>query len=355
MQTIKNDNERKPRTVGDTMEAFTNTKKRVTKSLLGYTGTFISLLLIFIAIAVLTTEVNLTSAVEVVELGLTLFILIFCAYSMYVNLANSGEKAARSGKLYIETEEKHNANKKIIKDEKMQPRGSEFCSYWSREELKNTRCQCYLDEVGVDFDVYMKSYVGKTKEELEGQYKELSQAQINAIVEANNVKAIKLSVDMFFKKGRGASGRKPLGVNPKTKKTISYIVKLITTILTMSITGVIALELIVNPTWATFAEVCLKILPIILNGIMGYKMGYENIAVDTVNYMLDQIDLMEEFIQYVRLNPVPQVFEDEENKTSESEVKSVEEVKEVVIEEEKPQAKKEKRQAEVAKKIKQKI
>ena len=352
MQTIKNDNERKPRTIGETMESFTNTKKRVTKSILSYTGTFISLLLIFIAIAVLTTEVNLTSAVEVVELGLTLFILIFCAYSMYVNLANSGEKAAKSGKTYIDTETKYDSTKKIIKDEKMQSRGSEFCNYWSREELKNTRCQ-FLDEVGIDFDVYMKSYVGKTKEELE-QIKELSNAQIDAIVAANNIKAIKLTTDMFFKRGRGASGRKPLGIKPKTKKTISYIVKLITTILTMSITGVIALELIVNPTWATFAEVCLKILPIILNGIMGYKMGYENIAVDTVNYMLDQIDLMEEFIQYVRLNPVPQVFEDEENKTPESEKKNEEEVKEAVVEEEKPQVKKGKRLAEVAKKVKQK-
>lgn len=351
MQTIKNDNERKPRTIGETMESFTNTKKRVTKSILSYTGTFISLLLIFIAIAVLTTEVNLTSAVEVVELGLTLFILIFCAYSMYVNLANSGEKAAKSGKTYIDTETKYDSTKKIIKDEKMQSRGSEFCNYWSREELKNTRCQ-FLDEVGIDFDVYMKSYVGKTKEELE-QIKELSNAQIDAIVAANNIKAIKLTTDMFFKRGRGASGRKPLGIKPKTKKTISYIVKLITTILTMSITGVIALELIVNPTWATFAEVCLKILPIILNGIMGYKMGYENIAVDTVNYMLDQIDLMEEFIQYVRLNPTPQTFNDEKTQ-SESEEKNVEEVKEVVVEQVKSESKKEKRLAEVAKKVKQK-
>lgn len=333
MEPIKNDNERKPRTIGETMESFTNTKKRVAKSILSYTGTFISLLLIFIAIAVLTTEVNLTSAVEVAELGLTLFILIFCAYSMYVNLANSGEKAAKSGKMYIDTETKYDSTKKIIKDEKMQSRGSEFCNYWSKEELKNTRCQ-FLDEVGIDFDVYMKSYVGKTKEELE-QTKELSNTQTDAIVAANNIKAIKLTTDMFFKRGRGASGRKPLGIKPKTKKTISYIVKLITTILTMSITGVIALELIVNPTWATFAEVCLKILPIILNGIMGYKMGYENIAVDTVNYMLDQIDLMEEFIQYVRLNPVPQVFKDEENKTPELE--NVEEKGSEIVEQNTPE------------------
>ena len=311
MNTIKTENEKRPRSVGETIEQFNSTKKRVTRNILNYTGTFVSIFLIIVAFAVLTTEVKLTSVVEVVELGLTLFVLIFCAYSMYVNLASSGAKAAKQGATYIDTEKKYNDSKKTIKDNKMQPRGSEFCNYWSKEELKNTRCQ-FLDEVGIDFDTYMKKYVGKTEEELK-TYKELSEPQILAIVDANNTKAIKLSTDMFFKRGRGSRSRKPLGMKPETKKMISYIVKFISTVLTMSLTGLIALELITDPSWATFAECLLKVLPIVLNGFMGYKMGYDNIAVDTVNYMLDQIDLMEEFIEYVRLHPTPQqITEDKE-------------------------------------------
>ena len=43
-------------------------------------------------------------------------------------------------------------------------------------------------------------------------------------------------------------------------------------------------------------------------------MGYENITVDTVNYMQDQKDLMQQLIEYASTTPEPQpeqVIEDE--------------------------------------------
>lgn len=54
-------------------------------------------------------------------------------------------------------------------------------------------------------------------------------------------------------------------------------------------------------SWATFAACC-----VILNGFMGYQMGYENITVDTVNYMQDQKDLMQQLIEYASTTPEPQ-------------------------------------------------
>lgn len=54
-----------------------------------------------------------------------------------------------------------------------------------------------------------------------------------------------------------------------------------------------------------FAACLLKLFPVVLNGFMGYKSGYENIVVDTVNYMNDQADLMRQLIHYVEENPVP--------------------------------------------------
>ena len=38
---------------------------------------------------------------------------------------------------------------------------------------------------------------------------------------------------------------------------------------------------------------------VILSGFSGYKMGYENITVDTVNYVSDQTDLLHQFEQYL--------------------------------------------------------
>lgn len=54
-------------------------------------------------------------------------------------------------------------------------------------------------------------------------------------------------------------------------------------------------------SWATFAACC-----VIFNGFMGYQMGYENITVDTVNYMQDQKDLMQQLIEYASTMPEPQ-------------------------------------------------
>ena len=72
--------------------------------------------------------------------------------------------------------------------------------------------------------------------------------------------------------------------------------------------AVLMVGITLNPksdlTWGTFAECILKLFPIVLNGFAGYKSGYENIVVDTVNYMNDQSDLMRQLIHYVEENPM---------------------------------------------------
>ncbi len=80
-----------------------------------------------------------------------------------------------------------------------------------------------------------------------------------------------------------------------------YVAKFIRTTITSLLTGVIVLDVIKYPTWATFAACC-----VIFNGFMGYQMGYENITADTVNYMQDKKDLMQQLIEYASTTPEPQ-------------------------------------------------
>ena len=94
--------------------------------------------------------------------------------------------------------------------------------------------------------------------------------------------------------------------NPTTKKGIAFGVKFIKISVTTLLTSIIVLDVVINPNWATFAACCLKLMPVILNGFTGYKMGYENIVYDTVNYMSDQIDLIHQFQQFVADNPTPE-------------------------------------------------
>lgn len=308
MEQIKNDN--KPQT-GQTIERMSKTQKRVARTILNNTGMIVGFFIIFVVIVVFTTDVKLTGAMQWAELGLVFFILLFCSYSMYVNYANSGTRAGRKSDLYIDSYINYNDKKKYIIDKKYQARSSEFCRYYISEELKNSRTSV-LSEVGIDYDVYTEKYLGRDKKYLE-TIKDLSKTQVLAIIKANSITPIKLTPEMIMKRGRGNSSREPLGTKPETKKRIHLGTKFVSTCITSFVTGVIVLDVIINPTWATFVACCLKVLLVVLNGFMGYKMGYENIVVDTVEYMNDQVDLMNQLIQYVEDNPQPKDIEN--NKT----------------------------------------
>lgn len=299
--------EEQPSAAGVFLDNMREKKQKAVRSFINNKGFFVGLILVFIVIVVFTTNVNLTSSVELVKLGLTIFVLNFCSYSMYINCADSGMRAGRLNTLYNKQKNKYDGLKDRIVENKQQIRLAEFCSYYKDEELRNSR-KDILDEVGLDYNDYMKKYVGLDNDTIKSST-ELSLAQINAIIRANSIKPVKLAPEMIMKCGRGNKRRNPLGVRPETKRGWNYGIKLVTTIIVSIFTGMIALDLIKNPTWATFAELCLKLLTVVLSGFTGYKMGYENITIDTVNYITDQIDLLTQFEQYIENNPAPIVSE----------------------------------------------
>ena len=205
----------------------------------------------------------------------------------------------------------------------MQGRLPEFCRYYIEEELRNTRNNL-LTEVGIDFSVYQERYVGKDRAALE-EITILSKSQIEAIVSANNIKPIKLTPEMILKRGRGSIHRNPLGIEPSKKRRIGYARKFISTFAVAVLMVGITLQPKSDLTWGTFAECILKLFPIVLNGFTGYKNGYENIVFDTVNYMDDQTDLMEQAMQYFDSHPEPPEEDDEDEDAPEQAAEPAEE------------------------------
>lgn len=303
MEPIRNDKPPKNNTE-QAFEKFSNASNKVKRSIVNYTSSIVGIFIVFVVIVVFTTNIKLTETMKIAELGLAFFILLFCSYSMYINYASGGIKAGRESSIYTSTTKTYNEKKEYIDKNKYQSRTPEFCRYFTKEELQNTRSSI-LFEVGIDFDVYMKSYIGKDKEALQ-KNNDLSKSQIDGILRANSMKPINLSAEMIFKRGRGNRSRHPLGTKPETKRRFNYGTKFVTTGLSALLAINIMLDVITDPSWATFAACCLKVLLVVLNGFMGYKMGYNNIVVDTVDYMNDQIDLMQRLIQYVEANPTPQ-------------------------------------------------
>lgn len=340
MNQINNDKTSKD--VGQAVERVGKTQRKVTRNILNNAGTIVGIFIIFVVIVVFTTDIKLTGAMKWAELSLVFFILLFCSYSMYVNYASNGTRAGKNSETFINSYTNYDTTKKKIVENKYQTRLPEFCRYYIKEELTNAR-NAILSEVGIDFDTYLKEYIGKDKTYLETD-KKLSKSQIEAILKANAVKPIKLTPEMIMKRGRGNGSRNPLGIKPETKKKIHLSTKFTTTAITSFITGVIVLDVIINPTWATFAACCLKVLLVVLNGFMGYKMGYENIVVDTVEYMNDQVDLMNQLIQYIEAHPEPENIEEEGDTPKEEDC--IKEIQTVCETQEKTESKEESKQPE---------
>lgn len=330
MEPIKNN---KTPSVGDSIERMNKGQKKITKTILNNTGMIVGFFIIFVVIVVFTTDIRLTGALKWAELGLVFFILLFCSYSMYVNYANSGTLAGKKSVTFTDSLSAYNSKKQDIIDKKYQSRLSEFCRYYIKEELRNSRTSV-LSEVGIEFDDYEKNYIGKDKKHLL-ENKNLSKTQVAAILQANRITPIKLTPEMIMKRGRGNNSREPLGMKPETKKRIHLGTKFVTTCITSFLTGVIVLDVIINPTWATFVACCLKVLLVALNGFFGYKMGYENIVIDTVEYMNDQVDLMNQLVQYINDNPT--VIEEVQEETKEIALEKVEEKEPEVVEQKTPE------------------
>ena len=273
-------------------------KKKVGKTFMNNIGLFMSVVLIFAVIVIMTTDIHLVSLAEITSLGLDFFLLLFCSYSMYICLADTGSKSGLSTLRYIETVEKFGEMKNRIFEGNMQNRLLDFCNYYTANELQNVKT-AIIAMVGLSYDDYRDNYMHLDNKGLDA-IKELNSAQKKAIKKANKVKPVKLTPEMILRQGRSARRRSPLEINPVTKKNMQFGFKFVQITALSFGMSLIAFDIITEPSWVIFASVCLKLLSIVLNGFGGYKAGYDNIVIDTVNYTNAQTDLMQQAVQYIR-------------------------------------------------------
>lgn len=280
------------------------TKQSIAKTLLNNAGIIVGVFIMFAVVVVVTTDFRVVTWEDVKEIAVDFALLLLCSYSMYVTCSDSGMRLGLKNKDYLDGISAFKAKKDIIIKSKNQRRLHEFCRFFIKRELENTKMNI-LAVVGYDYDTYMREFAIRTKQEINND-KSLTKAQRKAINRANAVAPIVLTPEMIMKRGRHAGKRGPLGMAPETKKYIAFGMKFVTTTITTALVAAIIIEFVVEPTWLMFAECMLRLLIVVLNGFSGYKLGYENIVFDTVNYMSDQTDLMEQAIQFFEENSEPE-------------------------------------------------
>ena len=275
---------------------FEDTKKRIARGFINYGGIFVSVCLMFAVIMIVTTDVKVSSLKDLADLGMDFFLLLFCAYASYIACSDSGMRAGLATEAYTSTLATFKEWKDKIVQGNMQVKLAEFCRHYILEDLKNVRLS-YLAVVGLSYEQY-EAYMTMDNKEID-QLPDLSAVQKKAVKKCNNTKPISLKPESIMRHGRGGYHRSPLEMAPETRKSITYVVKFAQSSLIAFGMSIIALDMVVNPSWAVFATVCLKLVSVIYNCFSGYRIGYTNICVDSVSYMNAQIDLMQLAIQYI--------------------------------------------------------
>ena len=256
--------------------------------------------ILFTVIVVMTTDIKLVTVSSITDLGLDFFVLLFASYGMYVCCADGGIKNGYSSEVYKASVTRFDELKKRIEDS-MLTRMDEFCSHYVDEELRKMRMQ-YLSVVCIPYEVYIEKYVNLGKREIRANT-ELKDSQKKAILKANKVKRIKLTPERIMTLGKTIHTRSALAVTPDALKNIAFGKKIVKMSFISLCMSMVALDVIMQPSWTVFAEVCLKLVTVVINGFDGHREGFNNISVHTVNYVNNQSALMQQAIQYIAAHP----------------------------------------------------
>lgn len=275
-------------------------RKKLSQHFLGNARTLIIVLILFTVIVVTTTNIRLVTVSSITDLGLDFFILLFASYGMYVCCADGGVKEGYATDVYKASVARFEELKAKIENS-MLTRMDEFCNYYVDEELRKTRMQ-YLSVACIPYDVYLEKYVNLGKSEVDA-LPELRYGQKKAINKANKVKRIKLTPERIMTLGKTIHTRSVLAVTPDTMKNIVFGKKLVKMSFISACLSMIALDVILQPSWTVFAGVCLKLFAVVINGFEGHKEGLANISVHTVNYVNNQSSLMQQAVHYIETHP----------------------------------------------------
>ena len=281
-------------------EKITIERRKISQYIIGNARSLMIAFILFTVIVVMTTDIRLITISSITDLGLEFFLLLFSSYGMYVCCTDGGIKNGYATDTYKESVKRFDELKNRI-EESMLPRMNDFCNYYLDEELRKTRMQ-YLSVACIPYDVYMDKYVKLGKKEIDA-LTDLTTVQKKAVKKANRIRRIKLTPEMILTQGKTLHYRSVFAATPDTMKNIAFGVKIFKMSFISICMSLIALDIILEPSWTVFAEVCLKLFTVIINGFDGHKDGYNNITIHTVNYVNNQSSLMRQAIQYIEAHP----------------------------------------------------
>ncbi len=262
-------------------------KKSTVGGFIGNMGIIIAALTLLCTCVMFFTDVSLSSVVTV-EFSLSFLILLFCSYTMYFSMADTGARRGAQDEEYIQARARYDELRKRLGDDGMLFSLDVFCHRYTERELISAQ-RAILLGAGISYDEFKEKYKGKRRRETVAA---LGGKRARIVAKANALKPITLTPDMLLSIGRRAHARNPLREAPDRKRLWHTLCALVPTTLTSFFAVSVVCSVISEPSLATVTECIIKLFALVWNGSKGYVMGYNNIAKETVEYLSDRCDIL---------------------------------------------------------------
>lgn len=279
------------------LEKIQTERKKILSLIVSNARGILIALILFAVIVIMTTDIRFVTISSLRDLGLEFYLLLFTSYSMYILCADGGTNAGLVSEVYTNVVKRFEELKDKLQHVQYD-RLNDFCEWYAEEELKQARMH-YLLSASVSYETYIEKYSTLRRKEIKA-CQDLSSGQKKAIISANRIKRLRITPMMLTTmQGKGAHSRYSLSITPRMIKRLKVTKKIITSLFTTAGLTMIAFQVVKEPSWTIFVEVCIKLVTVAIYGFDGRNMGFDNITIDTVNYTNTQCDMLTRALKFI--------------------------------------------------------
>ena len=276
------------------MNTITDGGRKTIRTVLKNFSSIVAIFAMVLLVTLIFADVSVAPAFSwqwATELVLYLIIM----YTLYFSMQTTGITDGRAQTAYIEIMKKYTEIRDSICTDHELESLQEWCDEFIEYELKTAKAKLLRSA-----SITMKLFEEKYADPEAPLPRELSLKKRLAVLKARKLKPITLTPDMLLNCGSLAVGRNPLGPNPNTRRAIRSAITMLPRTAMIFLVTDIAVNVIANPSWETVITGVIMCFVGLLCAYQGYDSGYKNIVDDTVGYVQRQINLLCQYVIWLK-------------------------------------------------------
>lgn len=276
------------------MESIADTGRKTAKTVLKNFSSIVAIFAMVVLITLIFADVAVAPAFTW-QWATKLVLYLVIMYVLFFSMQTTGLQDGRAQTIYSTVMSKYEELREGVRTDHELESLQEWCDHYIECELRQARTKL-LRHASMTYKAFEEKYMDPEVP----LPKCISFKKRLAIRKARLLKPITLTPDMLLNCGSLLVGRNPLGPNPGARRALrSARAMLPRTVMIFLVTDM-AISVIAHPSWETVIMGIMMCFVGLLCAYQGYDSGYKNIVEDTVNYVQRQINLLSQYVLWLK-------------------------------------------------------